>query len=90
MAGMARTDLDAARHYLAQAEERKKAGGASSEVDSLAYASEQLATAALARHESMQLNDKAARERQAKMADHRAETAEMEAERAKQAAQTQR
>jgi hypothetical protein len=82
--GVAQTDLNAARHYLQQAEDSHRSGGSRSEVDTLAYASEQLATAAMARHDSRMLQDAEARNREAKMADHRAETAEMEAERARQ------
>ena len=82
--GVARTDLDAARHYLQRAEERNRRGGPRSQVDTLAYASEQLATAAMARRESLMLQDAEARNREATMAQHRAETAEMEAERARQ------
>jgi hypothetical protein len=84
LAGVARTDLDAARHYLQQAEERQSSGGKRSDIDTLAYASEQLATAAIARHDAQMLRDGEAREREATMAQHRAETAEMEAERARQ------
>jgi hypothetical protein len=86
--GVARTDLDAARHYLQQAEERNRKGGSRSQVDTLAYASEQLATAAMARRESLILQDGQSRNREATMAQHRAETAEMEAERARQLVET--
>jgi hypothetical protein len=88
--GVARTDLDAARHYLQQAEEARRNGQPRREVDSLAYAAEQLATAAMARQESMLLQDKEARDREAKLAQHRAETAEMEAERSRRLAQPAR
>jgi hypothetical protein len=79
--GVARTDLDAARYYLQQAEAAKKKGEPQRDVDNLAYTAEQLATAAMARQESMRLQDKDARDRDAKMAQHKAETAELEAER---------
>jgi hypothetical protein len=82
--GVARTDLDAARHYLQQAEAANQKGEPRREVDNLAYTAEQLATAAMARHESMRLQDKQARDRDAKMAQHKAETAELEAERTRQ------
>jgi outer membrane lipopolysaccharide assembly protein LptE/RlpB len=82
--GVARTDLDAARHYLQQAEAAKKKGDRQRDVDNLAYTAEQLATAAMARQESMRLQDKEARDRDAKMALHKAETAELEAERTRQ------
>jgi hypothetical protein len=83
-AGVARTDLDAARHYLQQAEAAKKNGQPQRDVDNLAYTAEQLATAAMARQESMRLQDKETRDRDAKLALHKAETAELEAERTRQ------
>jgi hypothetical protein len=82
--GVARTNLDAARHYLQQAEAANQKGEPQREVDNLAYTAEQLATAAMARQESMRLQDKEARNRDAKMAQHKAETAELEAERTRQ------
>jgi hypothetical protein len=82
--GVARTDLDAARHYLQQAEAANEKGDPKREVDNLAYTAEQLATAAMARQESMRLQDKEARDHDAKLAQHKAETAELEAERTRQ------
>jgi hypothetical protein len=90
LSGVARTDLDAARHYLQQAEDSRRSGGKSSQVDTLAYASEQLATAAMARRDSLMLQDAEVRNHEAKMAEHKAETAEMEAERARQLAESQK
>jgi hypothetical protein len=85
--GVARTDLDAARHYLQQAELAKKKRDPQRDVDNLAYTAEQLAMAAMARQESMRLKDKETRDREAKIAEHKAHTAEMEAERTRQLAQ---
>jgi len=85
--GIAETDLNAARYYLQQAEDSRRAGRAGTEVDNLAYASEQLATAAMARHDSDWLEDAEARRREAALARHRAETAEMEADRARKLAE---
>jgi hypothetical protein len=85
--GTARTNLDAARYYLQQAEASGKKGDHGKDRENLAYAAEQLATAAMARRESMMLQDKEARDREAQMALHRAETAELEAERARKLAQ---
>jgi hypothetical protein len=84
--GAARTSLDAAHYYLQQAEAAAK-NDRGKDGENLAYAAEQLAAAAVARRESMLLLDRAAREREAQMALHRAETAEMEAERARKLAQ---
>lgn len=83
MAGVAQTNLVAARYYLEQAEVAGRNGADRRNVDTLAYAAEQLATAAIARNESMMLEDRESRERAARMAEHRAETAELEAERAR-------
>lgn len=85
--GTARTDLDAAHYYLQQAEEAGTKPASREAGNNFAYAAEQLASAAIARRESMLLLDKEAREREAKMALHRAETAELEAERARKLAQ---
>lgn len=90
LTGVAQTDLDAARYYLQQAEAARRKGQPQREVDNLAYTAEQLATAAMARQQSAQLQDKDAREREAAMAQHRAETAELEAERTRKLAEQAR
>lgn len=98
--GAAKADFDTAQSNLQRAEEAQKKGKPRSEVDNYAYIAEQSALAAIARQESVTLQKKVeaaesersailleARERDAKLAEHKAETAELEAARVQQLAQ---
>ncbi len=95
--GATRVDVDSAQYNLARAEAARKRDRSSREVDQLAYIAEQSAMAAISRHEAAQLRQQLttgegsrsaavleARERDARMAEHKADTAELEAARVQQ------
>ncbi len=101
MTGAARADVETAQRNLQRAETAQKKGDRD-DVDHYAYIAEQSAQAAINRHESVQLRKKVddaegerskvlleAREREAKLAEHKAETARAEVARVQDLAEQQ-